>query len=176
MGNLLEIKSRYVKGYISLCYTPLCCVLEDCSICCLHRFDTAVTFKWLWLQHDTISAFVSRFELPVLTFPVVVSLWLKLAEVSLSAALSSVLTQQTKHWHAGLLWTSVDLFSDNPQTPHVCQAYSLVLVHSSEETVMFSNSIWYMRRVLFLSTSFHSLPEFKTHHWGSMNTWSWDSS
>ncbi len=35
-------------------------------------YDTAATFKWPWLQHDTVSAFVSHFELPVSTFPVVV--------------------------------------------------------------------------------------------------------
>jgi len=33
-----------------------------------------------------------------------------------------------------------------------------------------------MRRALFLSTSFHSLPDLTTHHWGSLNTWSRDRS
>lgn len=67
--------------------TPLSCVLPFITaayIMLLPKTWHCSQSKWgLWLQYDTISAFVSNFKLPVWIFPVVA--WLKWEEVSVSA-------------------------------------------------------------------------------------------
>lgn len=71
--------------------TPLSCMLPFITIAyiMLHpKMWHCSQSNWaLWLQYDTISAFVSNFKLLVWILPVVV--WLKLAKVSVSA-LSSI--------------------------------------------------------------------------------------